>query len=377
MTVLRALNSSMQHTAVYLEICKAIVQYWDIPDSVFRFQKIEEACKNEANERGAEQQYVKPLISSTEENQKVLVVIEAQNVSNRTGNSADAATSSSGQNLSNQSKRTDSGVLGLQSVDDLRKECSLVNVGLSKQVTGGADSSSVANNQQFRPTGMTCQSMPTIKLSSCAAYQPLGLGVCDRKLAGDCLFFGFLFKPQAYVNHYMHAYFAASAAANLATLSAEEGQVLDVHAPRNPKKAASIISQQMKAFSNTASRFFWPNSEKKFWEIPRERCGWCYSCKGPPSSRRGCLLNSAATIATKSALKILSGLHPIRSGEGNLPGVATYMLLIEESFHGLIGGPFLNENFRREWRKMLVEASSCIMLKALLLKVCLYYLLPY
>ncbi|KAK4780164.1 hypothetical protein SAY87_016270 [Trapa incisa] len=372
--VLQALNSSMQITTLYLEICKAIVHYWDIPDSVFPFKKIKEACKNEENEREAKHQYAKPLASSTQEIPKDLDVVEAQNVSSSKVNSADAVTTPSGQNLTNQCQRTEIGVLGPRTINDLQKECSFVNAGLAKWVTGTADSSSVFNNQQCNSstfnhvTTNSSNNMLTVKLSSSAVYQPLGLGISDRKLAGDCLFFGFLFKPQAYVNHYMHAHLAASAAANLVTLSAEEGQVADV-APRNPKKAASIISEQMKAFLSSSSRFFWPNSEKKFWEVPRERCGWCYSCKGPLSSRRGCLLNSAATIATRSALKILSGLNPIRNGEGNLPGMATCMLLIEESFHGLIGGPFFSETFRREWRKMLMEASSCIMFKTLLLKL--------
>ncbi|KAK4764050.1 hypothetical protein SAY87_013488 [Trapa incisa] len=373
-TVLQALNSSMQITALYLEICKAIIQYWDIPDSVFPFQQIKEACENEANEREAKQQHAKPLVSSTEEIQKNFDVVDTQNVSNSEVNSADAATTPSGQNMTKQSQRIEISVLGQPCVNELQKECSFANVDLAKWVTGAADLSSISNNQHCNSSTFNhsisnpSNSMLTVKLSSSAVYQHMGLGVCDRKLVGDCLYFGFLFKPQAYMNHYMHANFAASAAANLATLSAEEGQVADV-APRNPKKASSIISQQMKAFSSSSSRFFWPNSEKKFWEVPRERCGWCYCCQGPLSSRRGCLLNSAATMATKNAVKILSGLSPIRSGEGNLPGMATYILLIEESFHGLIGGPFLSENFRREWRKMLMEASSCIMLKTLLLKL--------
>ncbi|PKI78776.1 hypothetical protein CRG98_000843 [Punica granatum] len=385
--VLQALNSSMQLAVLYLDICKAIVKHWDIPDSVFSLSKIMEACMNQGNHREAKHGSAQPLSSSGKESQKVVDAVEVQSVSNVTGNSTDAVPLSSGMNLSNGSQRTHIDAHDPQIAGDLLKECSLVSLGLRDQVRGGTDSCSGSINQQAEPSNVTCQSvcdrsstanhvinmhsngMPHNKSSSSTVHQPTGMAVGDRKFAGDCLFFGFLFKPQAYINHYMQAYFAASAAANLATLSAEEGQVLEGHAARNPKKVVSVISQQMKAFSRSASRFFWPSSEKKLWEVPRERCGWCYSCKSGPASRRGCMLNSAATIVSKSTLKVLSGLHPIKSGEGCLPSMATYILLIEESFHGLIGGPFLNENFRREWRKMVVEASSCVILKALLLKL--------
>ncbi|KAM1166223.1 hypothetical protein TB2_025092 [Malus domestica] len=47
------------------------------------------------------------------------------------------------------------------------------------------------------------------------------------------------YKPQAYINYYMHGEFAASAASKLAAISSEETRVSDSHALGNLRKAAS------------------------------------------------------------------------------------------------------------------------------------------
>ena len=81
------------------------------------------------------------------------------------------------------------------------------------------------------------------------------------------------------------------------------------------------------------------------------------------------MLNHAAISATKSAMKILSGLAPVRSGEGIIPSIATYVMYMEESLRGLIVGPFLSECYRKHWRKQVERAKSFSDIKPLLLKV--------
>ena len=196
---------------------------------------------------------------------------------------------------------------------------------------------------------------------------PLGKG--ENNSFKHCAYMGSLYKPQAYLNHYMHGDFAASAAAKLAALSSEETRLSEGHASDNSKKAPSENYLQAKAFSVTASRFFWPTSEKKLVEVPRERCGWCLSCKAPVASKRGCMLNHAALSATKGAMKILASLRPIKSGEGSLASIATYILYMEESLSGLTLGPFLNPSYRKQWRKQVEDASTCSEIKAFLLQV--------
>lgn len=181
---------------------------------------------------------------------------------------------------------------------------------------------------------------------------------------------GSLFKPQAYINQYMHGDFAASAAANWAVVSSEESHVSESHKQSSARKITSgNVPLQMKAFSLTASRFFWPCSEKKLWEVPRERCSWCHSCKAQVVSKRGCMLNSAIIVATKSAIKILNGLQFSKIGEGNLSAISTYILILEESLHGLISGPFLSASYRNKWRKLVEGPSTFDSVKGLLLEV--------
>ncbi|CBI17094.3 unnamed protein product, partial [Vitis vinifera] len=196
------------------------------------------------------------------------------------------------------------------------------------------------------------------------------VGRVKRNTVDDCTYMGAFFKSYAYINNYAHGDFAASAAANLAILSSEENRVSEVQASSNPRKVLSAnISLQVKAFSSVANRFFWPNSEKKLVEVPRERCGWCLSCKASVSSKRGCLLNSAALNAIKGAMKILAGIRPLKNVEGNLPSIATYILYMEESLSGLVVGPFLSATCRKQWRRRVEQASTYSVIKALLLEL--------
>ncbi|KAK6936155.1 DDT domain [Dillenia turbinata] len=183
------------------------------------------------------------------------------------------------------------------------------------------------------------------------------------------LYLGSSYKSQAYTNNYAHGDFAASAAANLTILSSEEMPTETLTSGNLRKTVSENIMQQVKAFSSAAVRFFWPISERKLAEVPREKCGWCFACKAPVSSKKACLLNSAVSNATKGALKILSGLHPIKSQEGSLPNIAMYILFMEESLRGLVVGPFLDGSFRKRWCKAVEKASTCSAIVGLLLQL--------
>ncbi|KAL0460100.1 UNVERIFIED_CONTAM: DDT domain-containing protein PTM [Sesamum latifolium] len=115
-------------------------------------------------------------------------------------------------------------------------------------------------------------------------------------------------------------------AANLAILSSEENQVPEPRSSCNRRNAMSDnVSLQVKAFSSAAMRFFWPNTEKF----------------------QGNLLSN---------------------GDGRLPGIITYIMFMEESLRGLLTGPFLNDTFRKRWRKQVEQATTCNVIKILLLE---------
>lgn len=81
------------------------------------------------------------------------------------------------------------------------------------------------------------------------------------------------------------------------------------------------------------------------------------------------MLNHAALSATKSATKILVGLSTVKSGEGILPSIATYIIYLEESLRGLVVGPFLSSDYRKQWRKRVEQAKTFNAVKPLLLEV--------
>lgn len=212
--------------------------------------------------------------------------------------------------------------------------------------------------------------IPAKVSSPCEKLKDRVDGESCRSSLENFLYTGSSFKMQGYINYYLHGEFAASAAANLAILSSEESQVPESRSLDNHKKVMSAsVSLQVKAFSLAAMRFFWPITEKKLLEVPRERCSWCFCCKAQVTSKRGCLLNAAASNATKGALKSLTGLRSVKNGEGSLPGISAYVLFMEESLGGLIVGPFLNDTFRKRWRKHIEQATTYNAVKILMLEV--------
>ncbi|CAH8267449.1 unnamed protein product [Arabidopsis lyrata] len=286
--VVLVLLSASNHALEYLEICKAITQYWDLPGGMISLREGETGL---AQAKDREDGKVTEMTKS-----------DSANISSRNHT---------------------------QTVFDLPAS-TLGNI--DNAVTGGSS------------------------------------GIQGKKLATGVTYLGLSFKPHTYNNHYTNGELAVSAAASLAVLSSEETHEPDLRKYNSARKAASSnILVQMKAFSLVASRFFWPSPDKK--EITRERCGWCHSCKLTSASRRGCMLNAAVTGATKGAMKIFSGLFPLKNGEGVLSSIAAYILYLEESLRGLIAGPFLSESPRKQWRKQVEEASTCKALKALLLEL--------
>lgn len=395
--VLEAINSSAQHTTLYLEICKGIIRYWNIPDNMFSLPQVNEMQGDQVNDNDIKISS-QPFDSSVDGGQKILGAAGIENVSGLTG--GDAVTiATSVQTFANETACCEIAGHHISSNSNMVKNGPPVDMKLLEHIKVDSASSSGSVTQQADPSDTThhgsvdrssisnyvmctsknssgsCNGYPDgIGLPNFKSYQSkhcysVGVGGGAQNVGETCMYTGALFRPQAYINNYIHGCIAATAAANLATLSAEEGQISEVHVSGSSKKLTSAGSHQMKAFISATPRFFWPISEKKLGEVPRERCGWCYTCKAQVISRRGCMLNAAALLATKSTIKILGGLPPTKNGQGNLSSIVTYILLIEESFRGLIVGPFLGMTQRKEWRERLVEAADCTAVKGLLLEL--------
>lgn len=383
------LCSSSQHADLYLDVFQAILRYWDIPVSVLPLPELTESDKKlEVIKEGANFPAVSlpPLKGST----SIIDIVNTEKHGS-TVNESDAGNVTA--SLRTSCNITQDDLPGSQSNGNTKQQQCMLNMKLPEenestssvsQQADPADSSRQSFANMSSAVGVTAYTsngnasyighanvkrylVTSSSLGKEANHLTSGKG--DNTSLGDFVYMGYLYKPQTYLNHYMHGDFAASAAAKLAGLSSEETRFSETHALDNHRKFTSINNLQSKAFSLTASRFFWPSSEKKLVEVPRERCGWCLSCKAAVSSKRGCMLNHAALSATKGAMRILANLRPMKSGEGSVASIATYILYMEESLCGLVVGPFLNANYRKQWHKRVEQASTVSEVKALLLEV--------
>ncbi|KAI7741115.1 hypothetical protein M8C21_002134, partial [Ambrosia artemisiifolia] len=307
--VLHALTCSVEHTSLYMEICKGILQHWEIPESIFS------------------------LPDSVE-------------IDNNTGNAPDVI---------------DAGNINGVADNDSKKDSLIACEDKCKSFVAPAPATFISENgNSHYKSGSTniTYNLPNLLFQK-----------KEANLAKS--YMGLSFKPQAYLNVYIHGDFAASAGASLAILSAEEKMDTQTQSSisNHRKFMTANYSLQAKAFSLAAKRFYWPNYEKKLVEVSRERCGWCLSCKAVVNSKRGCLLNAAASNAIKGAAKILSSSRQSKNVEGSLAAIATYVIFMEESLYGLTVGPFLNSSFRNQWQKHVEEAATLSEIKAYLLEL--------
>ncbi|KAJ1378783.1 Zinc finger, PHD-type [Sesbania bispinosa] len=389
--VIQVLYESMQHRPIYYGICMAVLRYWSIPENFLPLSVSAGINVNPTNIKEEAKFSTSLLPPLSEDNQKPVSLVKGEYPPTDSDNMVPQLDASS---VITQSPAPES------SDNASSKECPTVDMKLPEEtrtesvISAGSGSVSVSHQSDIHyhnSVNMSTAADPA-KCSLVNSWfsnnghandmgLPMnfslqtkentqgGFGKCELNVTSDFGYMGSSYKPLSYINYYMHGDFAASAAAKLAILSSEESRS-EGHVSDNQRKTASAITYlQAKAFSLTASRFFWPSSEKKLVEVPRERCGWCFSCKAPVSSKRGCMLNHAVISATKSATKILAGFSPLRSGEGILPSIATYIIYMEECLHGLIVGPFLNASYRKQWRKQVEQATTFSAIKPLLLKL--------
>ncbi|KAF5744808.1 hypothetical protein HS088_TW07G00388 [Tripterygium wilfordii] len=395
--VVQALLSSVQHESSYSGICKAILQYWSIPENAFPLlRKVETITDSNVDDGEA----VVPFQSQVITNHKVPGKAEAENSVSLDESDRDHVALSCLEISVGKVNQTELGgpVSNGETIRFL--DFAPQNVKVPDRIMTESAKLTNSVSPAADPSGKLYQSLvgrsSAVDLAICnpasssasflvhanSMYVPVQIsshgkegdnscvGRNARNSSEGCSFRELPFKPHSYTNQYMLGDFAASAAANLAIISSEEARSLEALKLGNARKIASAnISLQVKAFSLSASRFFCPIPDKKLMEFPRERCGWCEACKLPQNSRRACLLNSAASTATKGAMKFLNGPFPINNQDGSLSSIAAYILYMEESLYGLIVGPFLSASYRQQWRKQVGEASTCSALKMLLVQL--------
>ncbi|GER39722.1 metalloendopeptidases [Striga asiatica] len=384
--VLHCLYSNTEHAVTYMEICKGIMQYWELPEDILPSLQVSEVGMPVANKIGVGEcnSYLDNLLETgCYQNGKNAADMAASSLPKSLQEPVENENSLDKVFISDQFGNEDS--TRQQSVSNMNT--SIVEHILFGGLTGHPDDTSELSKQShLSVTGAVPNTTRTCHANNsgpaCGATKGTNISrshlrltiKLDSKCHGNpsdgCSYTGSSFKTAGYINNYLHGDFAASAAAKLAILSSEESQVLEARSSNNRRKGMSDnISLQVKAFSAATTRFSWPNPEKKLVDIPRERCSWCFSCKATGSSKRGCLLNAAALNAIRGTAKVPAGVRPLKNGDSRLAGMTTYILYIEESLSSLVIGPFHNDSFRKRWRKQVEQASSCNAIKILLLEL--------
>lgn len=416
--LLRVLCSSAQHALLYSQICKGILQYYEISEDAILLHsegtKSEAKCLDGDNGTGPD---INPLDGkeqatctefSIKENHIPLDTVEQENcLSNASGSNVENGEAS----LCRENEYTEAGLNG--PMQDLCKgglKIQQKDVKFASEYTEmtaqqlGTESTISVGSQILPadPSDLHHQSSGkrsiVLELATCASRDADGAGredagsvvLCSKNsilstsletrldhcsdgskgdIIGCSSYMGTSFRPQRYINQYILGDIAASAAANLAVLTSENSKPSESQSSKPRKVTSGNITLQIKAFTGAALHFHWPSSEKKFVDVPRERCGWCMACKLAETNRKGCLLNSVAFNALRGDPKVIGGVRPIKNREGPLPAIAAFILNMEECLRGLMVGPLLTFSYRRQWRKQLEQASTCNSLKYLLLDV--------
>ena len=368
--VVTALCSSVHHAVSYAAICQAVLKYWELPQFSLPphiFQTMDLGKKDDGRALSCAE-YENQFLNKVEHEDYVRGVGES--ILNHASGGVEKCFVTPG---------SDGALLGAPMQNDLSSP--IINEITMNEVSttilckmsehaalscspprGLADGSSTTG-------GFSCNDLAQNNAAFLSGIEAWFRTVPQQN--DTCLYMGSVFKSHAYINHYVHGEFAASAAANFSMLSSDEKRLSEVHASDPRKVMAANVALQIKAFSSAASRFFWPSTEKKLVEIPRERCSWCLHCKAPVTSKKACLLNQAALNATRAAMKFCSGLKFVKNAEGGLYGIAAYVLYMEECLRGLVVGPFQSASYQKQWRKKVEHASTCSEMKSLLLEVSL------
>ncbi|KAL0369575.1 UNVERIFIED_CONTAM: DDT domain-containing protein PTM [Sesamum angustifolium] len=374
--IIHSLSSNAEHKVAYSEICRGIMQYWVLPEDLLPCSEMPVAGLQLAKQLGGDECtiHLDNLLKSVTEMTEIDKTGSCDSASGAAGKAASYLTNFvpgpvlSGNTLSTMIKSDN---LGNTDSNGQNSCLTLVEPTSFGRLIGQPAAKELS---QQSTSNMTEAASRTARNSNDNFSGPLNSATSEAKTSLSTLELNSRVERKSCGNAYDGSTYRGSSfkttAVNLAILSSEENQVPEPRSSYNRRNAMSDnVSLQVKAFSSAAMRFFWPNTEKKLVEVPRERCTWCFSCKASVASKRGCLLNAAASNASRGAMKVPAAVRSVKNGDGRLPGIITYIMFMEESLRGLLTGPFLNDTFRKRWRKQVEQATTCNVIKILLLEL--------
>ncbi|KAH1158356.1 hypothetical protein AAZX31_11G094000 [Glycine max] len=163
-----------------------------------------------------------------------------------------------------------------------------------------------------------------------------------------------------YINYYSFARTASFVAQELMCKSPEKMNKIFAMSEEE------IMSDQAKVIMKKSTNFCWPSIQDLNAAAHKEKCGWCFTCKGE-NEDRDCLFNSVVKPIWEVPNNTLVGLQPRKIQNGRLRDIICLIFSLEVRLRGLLLGPWLNLHQTDLWHKDLLKASDFLPVKRLLL----------
>ncbi|GAV75423.1 PHD domain-containing protein/DDT domain-containing protein [Cephalotus follicularis] len=153
-----------------------------------------------------------------------------------------------------------------------------------------------------------------------------------------------------YMNYYSFAQTASSVVEELTR------KLLDKTNEESILSVEDVIAKQMKAILKNSKKFYWPNFQNLNVDALKEKCGWCFSCKGLTDDM-DCLFKVNMGLVKEGIKSEEVGLQSIRDNKGHLVDAIRHILSIEDRLHGLLLGPWLNPHYTKLWRRSVMTSD--------------------
>ncbi|KAM6596713.1 hypothetical protein CsatA_007237 [Cannabis sativa] len=163
-----------------------------------------------------------------------------------------------------------------------------------------------------------------------------------------------------YVNYYTFGQIASLVAEDLVGKSSEKIKVGAVMLEEE------IISRQMRAILKRFSKFCWSNMQNFNVDLQKEKCGWCFPCRTAADDRECLFFTNTVNVREFPNGDMLT-LQSMKNRDSHLIDVLYQILSIENRLHGLLLGPWLNQDHTKLWRKSALKASDITSVKHILL----------
>ncbi|XP_065867597.1 DDT domain-containing protein PTM [Euphorbia lathyris] len=168
-----------------------------------------------------------------------------------------------------------------------------------------------------------------------------------------------------YINYYSFGHIASLIGEELLRKPSDKSIVNSV------KTEEELLSSQIKVMSKICPKFHWANTLMQIVDVQKEKCGWCFTCRGS-SDDTDCLFNMSLGFVherseNEGSENDVVSLQSERNKKGHLADIMSHILVVEKRLQGLLLGPWSNPHYSSLWRESVLKASDIESVKHLLL----------